>query len=250
VSIAAVNGPRSVVISGRADAVEKVVRDLGRDGIVCQALPVSHAFHSALMEPALEDLRRVAAQIRYRKPRLPVVSTLTGNPVRPGEMETAEYWVRQAREAVQFEAALRQIRASGCDVLLELGPHPVLTTLGQPWLEGVTWVPTLRRGREDEITAAEAVAQLWVQGASIDWDRYGLRDGRRKLPGLPTYHWQRERHWFRSAPRPALPAPVPADVTQRHRRGRPSGSVIGHFSPAFEPTGLFERLIVRCWRVT
>ena len=197
VGIAAVNGPGSVVVSGEAGAVGAVVKVLEGRGIRSQGLRVSHAFHSGLMEPMQGAFGAVAGGVGYGAPQVTMVSTVTGAVVGAGELG-AEYWVRQVREPVRFAAALATARRQGAAVLVEAGPHPVLTGLGQEWLADTTWVPSLRRGRDDWAQMLEGLAALYVHGVPIDWARVHQGHGRRRI-SLPTYPWQRDEHWLEGA---------------------------------------------------
>jgi acyl transferase domain-containing protein/acyl carrier protein len=200
VAIAAVNGPESVVVSGEAGALDAALMALKAREIESQRLRVAHAFHSPLMDPMLEAFGTEARRLRYASPRIGLVSTVTGEIVEAGELG-AEYWVRQVREPVRYAAALTAARAAGGSLFLELGPQPVLTGLGQAWLEGATWVPTLRRGHDDRDMLLQAIARAWIHGVGIDW-RGGARDrGGRLAAGMPTYPFQRERHWLDPAVR-------------------------------------------------
>jgi acyl transferase domain-containing protein/acyl carrier protein/protein-L-isoaspartate O-methyltransferase len=201
VAIAAVNGPESVVVSGEAATLKAVVAALEARGIRSQTLRVAHAFHSALMDPMLEAFRAETRRIRFAAPQIGLVSTVTGQLVEAGELD-AEYWVRQVREPVRYAAALTAARAAGASVYVEVGPQPVLTGMGQAWLEGAVWVPTLRRAHDDRAMLLDALGRAWVHGVVVDW-RGGNRDrGGRVVAGLPTYPFQRERHWLDPAIRP------------------------------------------------
>ncbi|HJR00339.1 MAG TPA: type I polyketide synthase [Methylomirabilota bacterium] len=198
-AIAAVNGPESVVVSGEAGALEGVLIALKARSIQSQRLRVTQAFHSPLMEPMLEAFRAEARRVQYMSPRISLVSTATGQIVEAGELG-AEYWVRQVREPVRYAAALAAARAAGGRLFIELGPQPVLTGLGQPWLEGAIWVPTLRRGQDDREMLLQAIGRAWVHGVGIDWRDATRERGARRVAGLPTYPFQRERHWLDPAP--------------------------------------------------
>jgi acyl transferase domain-containing protein/acyl carrier protein len=228
VGLAAVNGPESVVVSGAAAAVAAVVAGLGARGIGAQALRVSHAFHSGLMAPMQEAFAAAVAGERWGTPAVTWVSTVTGQALAAVD---AAYWVRQVREPVRFAAAMETVqRQLGDGIWLELGPHPVLTGLGRPWLAGGEWVPTLRRGHDDWQTLLGAAATLWTRGLSIDWRGGEPARPRRVVGGLPTYPFERERHWLEAAPRPEL---APAAASTAHpllgRRIRSAGP-----TPQFE----------------
>ncbi|MFB9968215.1 SDR family NAD(P)-dependent oxidoreductase [Sinosporangium siamense] len=187
VSIAAVNGPEAVVLSGVEQAVTAVTERLAAQGRKARRLRVSHAFHSALMEPMLAEFRRVAGGLTYHRPSIPVVSNLTGEPVTEF---SADYWVRHVREAVRFADGLARARATGVRTFLELGPGGVLSAMGPDVVEDGRFVPVLRKGRPEADSAAEAAANVFVSGGPVEWGTQGRR------VDLPTYAFERERYWL------------------------------------------------------
>ncbi|MFE9425664.1 SDR family NAD(P)-dependent oxidoreductase [Kitasatospora sp. NPDC006697] len=194
VSIAAVNGPESVVLSGEAEAVRAIAARFERT----RELAVSHAFHSPLMDPVLAGFREVAAGLEYRPPRLALVSTLTGAPATAEELCDPEYWVRHVREAVRFADGVRALERAGARRFLEIGPGGVLTALAAETLGGeAALVPLLRRDRPEAAALLTALGAYHVHGGELDWARV--------LPGgaaveLPTYAFQRSRYWMVSEP--------------------------------------------------
>ncbi|MDA5285242.1 type I polyketide synthase, partial [Streptomyces sp. Isolate_45] len=195
VSIAAVNGPRSVVIAGDEDAAVAVVESLG--GRKSKRLTVSHAFHSPHMDAMLDDFRRVVEGLSFEVPRIPIVSNLTGALVTEGEMGTADFWVRHVRDAVRFLDGVRALEAAGATTFLELGPDGVLSALAQDCLTGdanTAFVPVLRADRGEAETLVTAVAQAHVRGVEVDWSSYFAGTGARRVE-LPTYAFQRQRYW-------------------------------------------------------
>ncbi|MEV4054639.1 type I polyketide synthase [Amycolatopsis sp. NPDC049688] len=185
VSIAAVNGPESVVISGDEAAVLAVAAGFPRT----KRLKVSHAFHSPLMDPMLAEFRAVAESLTYHRPEIPVISNVSGALAEPF---TADYWVRHVRETVRFADGVETLKTAGVGVFLELGPDGVLSAM----VPG-TAIPALRRDRDEERTFMTALAALHANGVPVDWTA---------LPGhripLPTYAFQRERFWPAPSPRP------------------------------------------------
>jgi acyl transferase domain-containing protein len=193
VTVAAVNGPASVVVSGPAGAVAAAGRYWRDRGVRVRRLRTSHAFHSPLVEPMLAELGRVAAGLSFAAPRIPVVCGLTGQP--DAELITTPgYWVRQAREAVRFADCARWLADAGTRVFTELGADGTLSALGASGDGDAAWVPTLR-ARQPEVTAVlGAAALMFVRGVSVDWTGLFGQAGARQVE-LPTYAFQRQRYW-------------------------------------------------------
>ncbi|MGH4033383.1 type I polyketide synthase [Actinomycetota bacterium Odt1-20B] len=191
-TIAAVNGPASVVVSGDADAADEIAEEWRRRGAKTMRLTVSHAFHSPHMDGILDEFRAVAASLTYRAPRLPVVSTLTGKVAAGDDLVTADYWVRQLRHAVRFDDALRTLDAEGVTTALEVGPGPVLAPLAAATVSGA--VPLLPRDRAEPVAVTAALGALHALGTPVDWDAYFASSGARRV-ALPTYAFQHQRHW-------------------------------------------------------
>ncbi|MEE1783605.1 SDR family NAD(P)-dependent oxidoreductase, partial [Streptomyces sp. SP17BM10] len=214
VSVAAVNGPRAVVISGLADEVLRIAGEFAAEGRRTKRLRVSHAFHSPLMEPMLEEFRRTVAELEFRAPAVPIVSDTTGELATEAELCSPEYWVEHVRRAVRFADGVRAARAAGAATFLELGPDGVLSALAEEVLaedSAVAAVPLLRAGRPEERTAALALSALHVRGHALDWAALYAGTGARRT-GLPTYAFQHERYWPEADPDAAHPSPAdPAD---------------------------------------
>ncbi|MFC6612256.1 SDR family NAD(P)-dependent oxidoreductase [Amorphoplanes digitatis] len=188
VSIAAVNGPDAVVLSGETAAVEAAAARFART----RRLTVSHAFHSALMDPMLDAFREVARGLTFHEPTLPMVSNVTGGPVTASLVTDPDYWVRHVRGTVRFADGVAAMRGLGVDTFVEAGPDSVLASL----IEADIVVPTLRRDRDEADAMLAAAAALHVNGVDIDWTPW--YPGARRI-ALPTYAFQHERYW----PRPA-----------------------------------------------
>ncbi|MBI3243487.1 MAG: SDR family NAD(P)-dependent oxidoreductase [Chloroflexi bacterium] len=206
VSIAAINGPANVVISGAGEAVQAVVKTLEAGGVKSKRLAVSHAFHSPLMKPMLDEFMRVASGINYSQPRIALISNVTGRAVKGSEIANAAYWHRHVMAAVQFAAAIQSARELGPSVFLEIGPGTTLLGLGQACLpEGeAAWLPSLRKGRDDWAQVLESLGALYVRGVNVDWAEFDHDYPRRKIV-LPTYPFRRERYWFAGGSRRAEP---------------------------------------------
>src|SRR5262249_38448737 len=220
VSVAAINGPQSVVIAGQRQAVWAVVAALTAAGIATQPLTVSHAFHSPCMQPILTAFASVAEQVPYAQPHIDLIASLTGQ--RAGtEVTTPEYWVRHVRQPVRFAAGMETLHTLGCEVFIEIGPQPILVGLGRQCLAAQTpvvalsqtaaaasyaWLPSLRQGRADWQQLLSSLGALYVRGIDIDWAGFDRGYARRKV-ALPTYPFQRQRFWL-SHTVPAAQPPI------------------------------------------
>ncbi|MFI6476257.1 type I polyketide synthase, partial [Streptomyces sp. NPDC050516] len=206
VSIAAVNGPEAVVIAGEESQVLRVSEELAGEGHKSRRLSVSHAFHSVLMEPMLEDFRKVAEGLSFKAPEIPIVSNVTGELASEELVCSPDYWVRHVRETVRFADGVRALEAEGASVFLELGPDGVLTAMAQHGAdESAVFVSALRKGRPEESALLTALARLYVTGVAVDWAAWFAGTDARRVD-LPTYPFQHERYW----PRPAA---LSGDVT-------------------------------------
>jgi len=195
VSIAAINGPESIVISGKRQAVEEAITTLKAEGVKAKKLTVSHAFHSPLMEPMLTAFERVAADIAYSLPKIKLISNVTGE-LATAELANPEYWCRHVRQAVRFAAGMETLHQQGYEVFLEIGAQPTLLGMGRYCLpEGAgVWLPSLYPGREDWQQILQSLGVLYVRGVSVDWSAFD-RDYPRHRLQLPTYPFQRQRYW-------------------------------------------------------
>ncbi|PSN16017.1 hypothetical protein C7293_04435, partial [filamentous cyanobacterium CCT1] len=197
VSLATLNGPDNTVIAGPQADLEAVLDDLHSQGIRTKPLQVSHAFHSALMDPILNVFEQSAQGISFRAPTLPLVSNLTGEFVGPDLPMDARYWRRHARQPVRFAEAIATLNAAGHTLFLEVGPHPVLSAMGKRCVahNSHTWLPSLRRGQSDWQTLLTSLGHLYQRGLAIDWASFD-RPYQRQWLSLPTYPFQRQRYWI------------------------------------------------------
>ncbi|MFD4322720.1 type I polyketide synthase, partial [Streptomyces sp. NPDC058548] len=189
--VAAVNAPGSVVLAGEADAVRGVVGQLDTDGVRTRWLPVSHAFHTPLMEPMLEEFAAALADVECAAPRIPIVSTVSGESAGAG-FGSAEYWVEHARQPVRFADAVHTARELGARVWAEVGPQPALSAAMEE-REGEVVASFLRRERDQVTSVLTGLARLHVHGVEVDWDRWVPRTTR--PVEVPTYAFQRRRYW-------------------------------------------------------
>ncbi|MBN0048944.1 SDR family NAD(P)-dependent oxidoreductase [Streptomyces actuosus] len=202
VTVAAVNGPESVVVSGDEEAVEELAEAWREAGLRTRRLTVSHAFHSPRMEPVQAPFAAVARGLAYTAPAVPVVSDLTGALARPGELETADYWVRHVRGTVRFADALATLEHQGVTAYVELGPDGVLTAMARDCLtdpDAAVVTPLLRRDRPEDAAVTTALATLHVHGIGPDWAGY-FADRPVQRAELPTYAFQRARYWLEADP--------------------------------------------------
>ncbi len=196
VSVGAYNGPNTV-LSGPGEDLEQIVDRFGEDGIRCTWLQTSHAFHSELLDPVLDEFESYAAQLQFAVPTLPLVCNRTGAVLTAQTPLDASYWRRHSRQPVQFAESVRTVAALGCSVLMEIGPQPVLTGAAvQVWPEHLAApraIVSLRKGVGDRRQIADALAAAYVGGHRPNFAALH-RQPRRRLE-LPTYPFQRRRFW-------------------------------------------------------
>ncbi len=223
VSIAAHNGPENTVISGLDSMVAAVLERFQSEGVRVRRLAISHASHSALMEPMLAEFEAVAAAITYSAPRIDLVSNLTGQLISGPEIDAA-YLRRHIRQPVRFAESMALLHERGYRIFLEASPMPTLLSMGErcvPEGSGV-WLPSLRKGREDWGQMLQSLAALYTLGVPVNWDTFETGFApphhRRRLH-LPTYPFQRQRYWLEmKSPRPAPAAPEGRPLLGRRLR--------------------------------
>ncbi|WP_437719645.1 type I polyketide synthase [Sorangium sp. So ce448] len=208
VEIAALNGPTSTVLSGELDAVLSAAALFQSLGRKTSRLRVSHAFHSAHMHAMLEPFGRIAERLTFHPPRIPIVSNLTGKLASAEQLCSPDYWVRHVRHAVRFLDGIRTLEDQGVSTFLELGPHGVLSALGQESLSAeaqaqAPFIPAMRKDRPEVPTLLTALGSLHARGHLVDWTAFFAPYLPRRVD-LPTYAFQRERFW--------IDPPAPADV--------------------------------------
>jgi len=194
--LAAVNAPGSVVLSGTREGVELVRERCGAEGVRSSWLRVSHAFHSGLMDPMLEQFGAVASTVAYRAPSVPFVSTVTGN-AESERWADPGYWVEQIRSTVRFADAVTELRGLGATKLVEVGPDAVLT----PMIPDMLVAPVMRRdqaGQPEQVL--RAIAALHTHGTSPDWKRLLGEPRRSNRVHLPTYPFDRRHYWLDAEP--------------------------------------------------
>lgn len=195
-SIAAINGPQNIVISGDVRTVDAVLEQLLVRGIEGQRLNVSHAFHSPLMAPMLDEFEAVAATISFNPPRIGLVSNLTGRLV-GAEICSPSYWRSHVRDTVRFADSIRTLHGEGYRVFVEIGPQPVLTGMAarSPASAGAVWIASLRKGADEDETMLRGLGMLYTCGFQPDAGGLWGPDAHRNRVSIPGYPFQRQSYW-------------------------------------------------------
>ena len=198
VAIAAVNSPQSIVISGETTAVAEAVSKLEVMGIKCKPLQVSHAFHSPLMEPMLEEFRQVAESVAYQTPQLSLISNVTGK-IANAELATADYWVDHITAPVRFADGMKTLQQE-CNVFLEVGAKPILIGMARSNSpeKHCLWLPSLRPKKSDWQQILQSLAALYARGVTVNWQNLARGSNVQKI-ALPTYPFQRRSYWLSQA---------------------------------------------------
>ncbi|MFN6560832.1 MAG: amino acid adenylation domain-containing protein [Nostoc sp. ChiSLP01] len=197
VAIAAINAPKNITIAGRIPAIASIADDLEARGIETRSLKVSHAFHSPLIDDILDAFELQTSQIQFRAPSIPLISNLTGQMMYSEFIPDAKYWRQHTRQTVQFMAGIKTLFAQGYELFLEIGPKPILSSLGKRCQQEqkAVWLPSLAPQKEDWRVMLESLSALYISKAKIDWLGFDRDYSRRRL-SLPTYPFQRKRYWI------------------------------------------------------
>ena len=223
ISLAAVNSPSLCVLSGTIDAIEDLERQLSAEGVICRRLHTSHAFHSAMMKPAMEEFAAVVNGVARRAPRIPYLSNVTGQWITEAEAVDPSYWARHLREPVQFSHGVAALLNDPAIVLLEVGPGQTLGALaGQQPNDALDRVAlaSLRppKGEQSEVELLlKTVGRLWLAGVEIDWSGFYADQQLRRVP-LPPYPFERRRYWIdppSSSVHPDIVAVASENLTER-----------------------------------
>ena len=198
VAIAAVNSPQSIVISGETTAVAEAVSKLEVMGIKSKPLQVSHAFHSPLMKPMLEEFRQVAESVAYQTPQLSLISNVTGK-IANAEIATADYWVDHITAPVRFADGMKTLQQK-CNVFLEVGAKPILIGMARSNspAKHCLWLPSLRPKKSDWQQILQSLAALYARGVTVNWQNLARGNNVQKI-ALPTYPFQRQSYWLSQA---------------------------------------------------
>ncbi|MEM7552756.1 MAG: SDR family NAD(P)-dependent oxidoreductase [Cyanobacteria bacterium P01_A01_bin.84] len=196
VSVAAINGPQSVVISGESEAIGQIKVLLESVEIKTKQLQVSHAFHSHLMKPMLAEFKQIASEITYNQPQIPLISNVTGSKANDN-ICTADYWINHVRQPVKFARSMETLEQLDYQIFLEIGPKPILLGMGRECLSpnvGV-WLPSLRPNHLNWQQMLSSLGELYIRGVKVDWVGFDKDYSRSKVI-LPTYPFQRQRYWI------------------------------------------------------
>ena len=210
-SLAAENAPNACVVSGETPLIQAFQAELEQAGIACRMLHTSHAFHSSMMDPALEAFQQEVSHIALSAPRIPIASTLTGDMLSDKEATSVDYWTRHLRGTVRFSTALQSLLANSQYAFLEAGPRTTLSLLTRqhPQSRGRLVLASLADMPSNERAAwLDAVGQLWSNGVDLAVDQLDQRQRKHRVR-LPTYPFERKRHWI-DAPSAIASVPVAA----------------------------------------
>ncbi|MFD8283118.1 SDR family NAD(P)-dependent oxidoreductase [Streptomyces solisilvae] len=226
VCVAADNGPSHTVISGHRPAVEETIQALRAQGVRCLSLKVSHAFHSALLDPILDELTAAARTVTHRTPRIPLISNLTGGEIRTTAEMSDDYWSRHARGTVRYRQGAQHL--ADVDHLVEIGPAPTLLQLTRGCLPGASvkcWLPSLHPKHQAPRQLLMSAAALHTHGLPLDWEAVH-RERRPSKVSLPGYPYERRRHW--------IPRPAPVAPANGHGAGKSAGddALVGTGGPS------------------
>jgi acyl transferase domain-containing protein/acyl carrier protein len=203
VSLAAINAPEGVVVSGERGAVERLASVWQEQGRRINWLRVSHAFHSQLMDPMLDEFREIVGSLGFAAPVIPIVSNRTGLQLSAGEATSPDYWVDHVRETVRFADGVRFLQGAGVTRFIEIGPDRTLGALTAQCLDGdlaggVFVAASMRRGEPQARALLGALSEAHVHGVDVDWSAFFDATGAERVE-LPTYAFQRERYWVNSS---------------------------------------------------
>lgn len=216
-ALAVINERERCVIAGPLPPLLALAERLAAQNIACRLLPTSHAFHSPMMDPILQDFAAVVRSISLQSPQQPYISNVSGTWITPDQATDPDYWAQQLRQPVQFAASLAQVSGDAATLLLEVGPGNALTQLARRQVSQAV-IASMRHPQttassdaaaSSDAVLLEAAAQLWVRGVPLDWSQ--LHPTPPRKASLPTYPFERQRYWLETtptAPAPAAPAPA------------------------------------------
>jgi amino acid adenylation domain-containing protein len=225
-AIAAINSPNLCVVSGSHEAIGKLEEELAAKKIAARRLQTSHAFHSPMMEPVLAPFTTLLRKIKFREPQIRYVSNVTAKWITAAEAQSPEYWAGHVRQTVQFADGVAELMKDSKYVLLEVGPGQTLSTLARQHpskaSEQTVLASLAMTGEQEPHGLLETLGRLWMNGVSVDWQQFYAKE-RRLRAVLPTYPFERKRHWPESAPIAARGATSVAQFS--------TAPVVGNFAP-------------------
>lgn len=204
-SIAGENTKYNTVVSGTKSEINKLINILSNEEIQYKELTVSHAFHSNLMNPILDDFYSFAKTINYSSPNIPLISNVTGKLFKPNEIPDADYWKNHIRKSVKFLDGIETLEKEGVTSFLEIGPNPVLIGMAKQILSSdkIYYLQSLKKGIKNWDTLLDTVGQLYVNGYNINWENFYKEFNPKKLQ-LPTYYFNSERYWVEKRNVPSI----------------------------------------------
>lgn len=230
VTVAAANAPAVSVLSGPVASISALKQQLSMRGISATVQHTSHAFHSRLMDPMLDDFRKCVERVQLRPPRIPFIANPTGTWITPSEATAPDYWVRHLRDTVRFADGINKLLENSSRLFLEVGPGSTLSSLVSTWrtkqpLRAVASLPKAKNdSRGDFECLMGAVGQLWTAGAGVDWNAFHQGELLGRVP-LPSYPFERQRYKF------AKPSKK-VDVV----KGRPAPIAESFYCPSWKRT--------------
>jgi amino acid adenylation domain-containing protein len=200
VDLAAVNGPQLCVVAGPTDTLQRLSEELAADGTMCRMLHTSHAFHSSMMDPVVEPFLRTVESVRLSPPRIPFVSTVTGDWIKPSEVTNPSYWAGHLRSPVQFSKAVQVLLQDTQQAMVECGPRRTCVALAhqhRPANPGrvISCMPDSAEPDDEYSSLLLALGSLWLNGCTVDWPAFHDQELRRRV-ALPGYPFQRKRYWL------------------------------------------------------
>jgi acyl transferase domain-containing protein/acyl carrier protein len=197
-AIAAINSPSLCVVSGPIELIETLERQLMERNIYSRLLQTSHAFHSPMMENAIEPFLEQFQHITLNSPKIPFISNVTGTWITATDAVDPKYWARHLRQSVQFSQGIRELLNNSQAIFLEVGPGCTLSTLAKQQASGcliVSSLPCQKDQTSDQAFLLKTLGQLWLNGIEIDWSHFYTHQQPRRIP-LPTYPFERQRYWI------------------------------------------------------
>lgn len=218
ISLAAINGPALCVVAGETEAISSYAEQLEREGIVSKPLHTSHAFHSHMMDPILEEFHGIVDSVTLNRPQQPIVSTVTGNWLTDDEATNPAYWVNHVRAAVKFSPALQFLFNALEPTLLEVGPGNVTATLAKQHgalfaSKAINGLDASAYGAQEYRSVFAAIGRLWQNHLSVNWESVYPQYTPRRVADLPTYAFDHKTYWLAPKQLPIDSAILDNDVT-------------------------------------